>query len=104
MAVFQTYQMIGIERFGGQIIYSISPTEITFMSGIAKEKATNTSHQWQMRCFSDQIAANGSLRLTLLTEQCLQQLKKKTTLKFQQKVCKFLEQTKQLLQLVELTN
>ena len=47
MAVFQTYQTVGIREDLADIIYSIAPTETPFMSGVAKTKATNTSHQWQ---------------------------------------------------------
>ena len=47
MAVFQTYQTVGIREDLADIIYSIAPTETPFMSGVAKTSATNTSHQWQ---------------------------------------------------------
>jgi hypothetical protein len=47
MAVYQTYQTVGIREDLADIIYSIAPTETPFMSGVAKTKATNTSHQWQ---------------------------------------------------------
>jgi len=57
MAVFQTYQTVGIREDLADIIYSISPTETPFMSGIAKEKATNTSHQWQTDALAA-VAAN----------------------------------------------
>jgi hypothetical protein len=53
MAVYQTYQTVGIREDLADIIYSISPTETPFMSGVAKTKATNTSHQWQ----TDALAA-----------------------------------------------
>ena len=46
MAKYQTYTAIGIREDIADIIYSISPTETPFMSGIAKTKATNTLHQW----------------------------------------------------------
>ena len=45
MAVFQTYQTVGIREDLADIIYSIAPTETPFMSGVAKTQATNTSHQ-----------------------------------------------------------
>ena len=36
MAVFQTYQTVGIREDLADIIYSIAPTETPFMSGVAK--------------------------------------------------------------------
>jgi hypothetical protein len=42
------------------IIYSISPTETPFMSGVAKTKATNTSHQWQTDALAA-VAANAAV-------------------------------------------
>ncbi len=39
MAVYQTYQTVGIREDLADIIYSISPTETPFMSGVAKTKA-----------------------------------------------------------------
>ena len=60
MAVFQTYQTVGIREDLADIIYSISPTETPFMSGIAKEKATNTTHQWQTDALAA-VAANAAV-------------------------------------------
>ena len=57
MAVYQTYQTVGIREDLADIIYSISPTETPFMSGVAKTKATNTTHQWQTDSLAD-VAAN----------------------------------------------
>ena len=57
MAVYQTYQTVGIREDLADIIYSISPTETPFMSVVAKTKATNTSHQWQTDALAD-VAAN----------------------------------------------
>jgi len=57
MAVYQTYQTVGIREDLADIIYSISPTETPFMSGVAKTKATNTSHQWQTDALAA-VAAN----------------------------------------------
>ena len=57
MAVFQTYQTVGIREDLADIIYSISPTETPFMSGVAKARATNTSHQWQTDALAA-VAAN----------------------------------------------
>ena len=53
MAVFQTYQTVGIREDLADIIYSIAPTETPFMSGVAKTSATNTSHQWQTDSLAD---------------------------------------------------
>lgn len=47
MAVLKTYDTTGIREDLADIIYNISPTETPFMSGVGKNKATNTSHQWQ---------------------------------------------------------
>ena len=57
MAGYQTYQTVGIREDIADIIYSISPTETPFMSGIAKTKATNTLHQWQTDALAA-VAAN----------------------------------------------
>ena len=56
MAVYQTYQTVGIREDLADIIYSISPTETPFMSGVAKTSATNTSHQWQTDALADVVA------------------------------------------------
>ena len=60
MAKYQTYTAIGIREDIADIIYSISPTETPFMSGIAKTKATNTLHQWQTDALAD-VAANAAV-------------------------------------------
>ena len=41
MAVFQTYQTVGIREDLVDIIYSIAPTETPFMSGVAVHKMPN---------------------------------------------------------------
>ena len=38
MAVFQTYQTVGIREDLADIIYSIAPTETPFMSGLLKHQ------------------------------------------------------------------
>jgi len=53
MATLTTYNTTGIREDLADIIYNISPTDTPFMSGVAKTKATNTSHQWQ----TDELAA-----------------------------------------------
>jgi len=60
MAVYKTYDTVGIREDLADIIYSISPTETPFMSGVAKTKATNTSHQWQTDALAD-VAANAAV-------------------------------------------
>jgi len=60
MATYQTYQAIGNREDLVDIIYSISPTETPFMSGIAKTKATNTLHEWQTDALAD-VAANAAI-------------------------------------------
>ena len=60
MAVYQTYQTVGIREDLADIIYSIAPTETPFMSGVAKTQATNTSHQWQTDSLAD-VAANAAV-------------------------------------------
>jgi len=66
MAVYQTYQTVGIREDLADIIYSISPTETPFMSGVAKTKATNTSHQWQTDALAD-VAANHAVEGATIT-------------------------------------
>ena len=41
MAVFQTYQTVGIREDLADIIYSIAPTETPFMSGVANSAAAD---------------------------------------------------------------
>ena len=60
MAKYQTYTTVGIREDLADIIYSISPTETPFMSGVAKTKATNTLHQWQTDALAD-VAANAAV-------------------------------------------
>lgn len=60
MAKYQTYTTIGIREDIADIIYSISPTETPFMSGVAKTKATNTLHQWQTDALAA-VAANAAV-------------------------------------------
>lgn len=60
MAKYQTYTTIGIREDLADIIYSISPTETPFMSGVAKTKATNTLHQWQTDALAA-VAANAAV-------------------------------------------
>ena len=60
MAVLQTYLTKGIREDLADIIYNISPTDTPFMSGVGKNKATNTLHQWQTDTLTA-VAANAKV-------------------------------------------
>jgi len=60
MAVLQTYTTTGIREDLADIIYNISPTDTPFMSGVGKNKATNTLHQWQTDTLTA-VAANAKV-------------------------------------------
>ena len=60
MAVLQTYATTGIREDLADIIYNISPTDTPFMSGVGKNKATQTLHQWQTDTLSA-VAANAKV-------------------------------------------
>ena len=66
MAVYKTYTTVGIREDLADIIYSISPTETPFMSGVAKTKATNTTHQWQTDALAA-VAANAAVEGATIT-------------------------------------
>ena len=53
MATYQTYTAIGQREDLSDVIYSISPTDVPFMSSIGKTKATAVLHEWQ----TDSLAA-----------------------------------------------
>lgn len=53
MATYQTYTAVGQREDLSNIIYSISPTDVPFMSSIGKTKATAVYHEWQV----DSLAA-----------------------------------------------
>jgi hypothetical protein len=53
MATYQTYTAIGMREDLSDVIYSISPTDVPFMSSIGKTKATAVLHEWQ----TDSLAA-----------------------------------------------
>ena len=53
MATYQTYTAIGQREDLSDVIYSISPTDVPFMSSIGKTKATAVLHEWQV----DSLAA-----------------------------------------------
>lgn len=47
MALFQTYETVGIKEDISDIISNISPTKTPFQSSIGNEKVTQTVFQWQ---------------------------------------------------------
>lgn len=47
MALFQTYEQVGIKEDISDIISNISPTKTPFQTSIGNEKVTNTLFQWQ---------------------------------------------------------
>ena len=53
---YSTYDAKGEREDLADIIYSISPTDTPFMSGIGKSKATAVFHEWQ----TDSLAAAAS--------------------------------------------
>ena len=77
MAVYKTYDTVGIREDLADIIYNISPTETPFMSGVAKTKATNTSHQWQTDALAD-VAANAAVEGATITYPTLSATTKET--------------------------
>ena len=50
---FSTYDAIGNREDLSNMIYDISPTQTPFISGISRESATATNHEWQ----TDSLAA-----------------------------------------------
>jgi len=77
MAVYKTYDTVGIREDLADIIYNISPTETPFMSGVAKTRATNTSHQWQTDALAD-VAANAAVEGATITYPSLTSTTKET--------------------------
>jgi hypothetical protein len=57
MAVLTTYNTTGRREDLADIIYNISPSDTPFMSGVGKNKATNTTHSWQTDTLTA-VAAN----------------------------------------------
>lgn len=55
---FSSYDAIGNREDLADIIYDISPTETPFMSGIAKNSATATLHEWQTDSLATASATN----------------------------------------------
>lgn len=53
MAVYKTYDQVGIKENLADIIYNISPTETPFMSNVGKGSTSSTYYEWQ----TDALAA-----------------------------------------------
>ena len=58
MATYQTYTAIGMREDLSDVIYSISPTDVPFMSSIGKTKATAVYHEWQTDSLSAAVLTN----------------------------------------------
>ena len=58
MATYQTYTAIGQREDLSHVIYSISPTDVPFMSSIGKTKATAVYHEWQTDSLSAAVLTN----------------------------------------------
>lgn len=55
---FSSYDAIGNREDLADVIYNIAPTETPFMSGIAKNSATATFHEWQTDTLDTASASN----------------------------------------------
>ena len=53
-----TYDAIGNREDLSDMIYDISPTQTPFISGISRESATATNHEWQTDALATASAAN----------------------------------------------
>jgi len=53
MAVYKTYDQVGIKENLADIIYNISPTDTPFMSNVGKGTTSSTYYEWQ----TDDLAA-----------------------------------------------
>ena len=58
---YSVYDADGLREDLSDIIYSISPTETPFMSGIGKEKATAVLHEWQTDSLASAVANNAQI-------------------------------------------
>ena len=58
---YSVYDAAGLREDLSDIIYSISPTETPFMSGIGKEKATAVLHEWQTDSLASAVATNAQI-------------------------------------------
>jgi len=58
---YSVYDAKGLREDLSDIIYSISPTDTPFMSGIGKEKATAVLHEWQTDSLASAVATNAQI-------------------------------------------
>ncbi len=58
---YSVYDAKGLREDLSDIIYSISPTDTPFMSGIGKEKATAVLHEWQTDSLASAVANNAQI-------------------------------------------
>ena len=58
---YSVYDAAGLREDLSDIIYSISPTETPFMSGIGKEKATAVLHEWSTDSLASAVANNAQI-------------------------------------------
>ena len=58
---YSVYDAKGLREDLSDIIYSISPTDTPFMSGIGKEKATAVLHEWQTDSLANAVANNAQI-------------------------------------------
>lgn len=58
VGTFATYQQIGVREDLTDMIYRISPTETPFFNSAAREKATNTKHEWQVDAIASAVTSN----------------------------------------------
>jgi hypothetical protein len=60
-SAFSTYSAIGNREDLSDIIYRIDPTDTPFYSGIDRETATATNHEWQTQALAAPSTANAQL-------------------------------------------
>ena len=58
MPTYQTYDAKGLREDLSDVIYSISPTDVPFMSSIGKGKATAVTHEWQVDSLAAAVLTN----------------------------------------------
>ena len=58
---YSQYDAKGLREDLSDLIYSISPTETPFMSGIGKEKATAVLHEWQTDSLASAVSNNAQI-------------------------------------------
>jgi hypothetical protein len=60
-STFATYQAVGNREDLSDMIYRIDPTDIPFMTGAEKEKATAVNHEWQTQALAAASGSNAQL-------------------------------------------